>query len=93
MCHLQHKLIGFYNRDEKCLLRYKAVFHLSLNIYTERVGLLRETTDCITISSLYSSLHVDVFAVGYVVTATTNVDVMPSCARGPDRVHVILCIG
>jgi len=19
MCHLQHKLIGFYNRDEKCL--------------------------------------------------------------------------
>ena len=20
MCHLQHKLIGFYNRDEKCLL-------------------------------------------------------------------------
>ena len=20
-CHLQHKLIGFYNRDEKCLLR------------------------------------------------------------------------
>ena len=21
MCHLQHKLIGFYNRDEKCLKR------------------------------------------------------------------------
>ena len=21
MCHLQHKLIGFYNRDEKCLQR------------------------------------------------------------------------
>jgi hypothetical protein len=21
VCHLQHKLIGFYNRDEKCLLR------------------------------------------------------------------------
>ena len=21
LCHLQHKLIGFYNRDEKCLLR------------------------------------------------------------------------
>jgi hypothetical protein len=20
-CHLQHKLIGFYNRDEKCLQR------------------------------------------------------------------------
>ena len=20
VCHLQHKLIGFYNRDEKCLL-------------------------------------------------------------------------
>jgi len=20
-CHLQHKLVGFYNRDEKCLLR------------------------------------------------------------------------
>ena len=20
LCHLQHKLIGFYNRDEKCLL-------------------------------------------------------------------------
>jgi len=19
LCHLQHKLIGFYNRDEKCL--------------------------------------------------------------------------
>jgi hypothetical protein len=21
LCHLQHKLIGFYNPDEKCLLR------------------------------------------------------------------------
>ena len=21
LCHLRHKLIGFYNRDEKCLLR------------------------------------------------------------------------
>jgi len=21
LCHLQHKLIGFYSRDEKCLLR------------------------------------------------------------------------
>ena len=21
LCHLQHKLIGFYRRDEKCLLR------------------------------------------------------------------------
>jgi hypothetical protein len=21
LCHLQHKLIGFYNRDRKCLLR------------------------------------------------------------------------
>ena len=21
LCHLQHKLIAFYNRDEKCLLR------------------------------------------------------------------------
>jgi len=21
LCHLQHKLIGFYNLDEKCLLR------------------------------------------------------------------------
>ena len=21
LCHLYHKLIGFYNRDEKCLLR------------------------------------------------------------------------
>ena len=21
LCHLQHKLIGIYNRDEKCLLR------------------------------------------------------------------------
>ena len=23
LCHLQHKLIGFCNRDEKCLLRGK----------------------------------------------------------------------
>ena len=23
LCHLQHKLIGFYNQDEKCLLRGK----------------------------------------------------------------------
>jgi hypothetical protein len=21
LCHLQHELIGFYNRDEKCLQR------------------------------------------------------------------------
>jgi hypothetical protein len=23
LCHLQHKLFGFYNRDEKCLQRGK----------------------------------------------------------------------
>jgi len=23
LCYLQHKLIGFYNRDEKCLQRFK----------------------------------------------------------------------
>jgi len=28
LCHLQHKLIGFYNRDEKC---YSAVRAGSLN--------------------------------------------------------------
>jgi hypothetical protein len=34
LCHLQHKLIGFYNRDEKCLQRgtdwgfKKAVFYM-----------------------------------------------------------------
>jgi len=29
VCHLQHKLIGFYNRDEKCLLcRTNWVFKL-----------------------------------------------------------------
>jgi len=37
LCHLQHKLIGFYNRDEKCLRRgtdwvfNKAVCASSLN--------------------------------------------------------------
>jgi hypothetical protein len=37
LCHLQHKLIGFYNRDLKCLLRgtvwvfKKAVCAASLN--------------------------------------------------------------
>jgi len=31
LCHLQHKLIGFYNRDEKCLLRgMKGVFKYSI---------------------------------------------------------------
>jgi hypothetical protein len=36
LCHLRHKLIGFYNRDEKCLQRgtdwgfNKAVCALSL---------------------------------------------------------------
>jgi hypothetical protein len=35
LCHLQHKLIGFYNREEKCLLRgtdwvFKAVCASSL---------------------------------------------------------------
>jgi hypothetical protein len=38
LCHLQHKLIGCYNRDEKCLQRgtdwgFKIkVFHSSLNM-------------------------------------------------------------
>jgi len=36
MCHLQHKLVGFYNRDEKCLQRgtdwvFKSVCASSLN--------------------------------------------------------------
>jgi len=26
LCHLQHKLIGFYNRDEKCLQRFTDFF-------------------------------------------------------------------
>jgi uncharacterized protein (DUF2237 family) len=35
LCHLQHKLIGFYNRDEKCLQRgtdwgFKAVCALAV---------------------------------------------------------------
>ena len=38
LCHLQHKLIGFYNPDEKCLQRgtdwvYRAVCSSSLNGY------------------------------------------------------------
>ena len=38
LCHLQHKLIGSYNRDEKCLLRgtnrclNKAAFPSSLKV-------------------------------------------------------------
>jgi len=37
LCHLQHKLIGFYNRDEKCLQRgtdcvFKLVFHSSWRV-------------------------------------------------------------
>ena len=31
LCHLQHKLIGFYNRDEKCLLRGTNWFFNPLN--------------------------------------------------------------
>ena len=31
LCHLQHKLIGFYNRDEKCLLRGKDWIFNNLN--------------------------------------------------------------
>ena len=31
LCYLQHKLIGFYNRDEKCLLRgTNWVFNISM---------------------------------------------------------------
>ena len=34
LCHLQHKLIGFYNRDEKCLQRGTDwVFKWLMHIY------------------------------------------------------------
>jgi hypothetical protein len=38
LCHLQHKLIGFYNRDEKCLLRgtgwvFKGVQHCTITFF------------------------------------------------------------
>jgi len=44
LCHLQHKLIGFYNRGEKFLLRgtdwvlNKAVCALSLKVNQEFIG-------------------------------------------------------
>ena len=44
LCHLQHKLIGFYNRDEKCLQRgtdgalNRAVCATSVNISFKQSG-------------------------------------------------------
>ena len=42
LCHLEHKLIGFYNRDEKCLLRgmnwvFKVLKHKSKNAKNYRM--------------------------------------------------------
>ena len=55
LCHLQHKLIGFYNRDEKCLLHstnwvfkytslrfvFKAASHLRYFVQAVEISLLR----------------------------------------------------
>jgi len=43
LCHLHHKLIGFYNRDEKCLLRGTDwIFHYS-DLRFVFTGLKRDT--------------------------------------------------
>ena len=36
LCHLQHKLIGFYNRDEKCLLRGLCFVFKMLSLYSHK---------------------------------------------------------
>jgi len=46
LCHLQHKLIGFYNRDEKCLLRSKDwVFKYSSLRFVFKWLMIRESKD------------------------------------------------
>jgi hypothetical protein len=49
LCHLQHKLIGFYNQDEKCLLRStNSVFkHSSLRFISKGLMEIRHT-DCVS---------------------------------------------
>ena len=37
LCHLQHKLIGFYNRDEKCLLHEKLCILTGITIIIIKV--------------------------------------------------------
>jgi len=38
LCHLQHKLIGFYNRDEKCLLLdFKRLTNIWNNVVKNKV--------------------------------------------------------
>jgi len=46
LCHLQHKLIGFYNRDENCLLRYRAVNNFHPGYKTQSVYAVSGTSRC-----------------------------------------------
>jgi hypothetical protein len=59
LCHLQHKLIGFYNRDEKCLqrgtdwvfkwssLRLCHLQHRLIGFYNRDEKCLQRGTDCV----------------------------------------------
>jgi hypothetical protein len=56
LCHLQHTLIGFYNRDEKCLLRgtdcgfiYDSTF-CTHGVFVCFVFILEQTATCATYS-------------------------------------------
>ena len=52
MCHLQHKLIGFYNPDEKCLQR--GIQHKLIGFYNPDEKCLQRGTDWVFKSDSYS---------------------------------------
>ena len=58
LCHLQHKLIGFYNRDEKCLQRGKEwVFKYSgLRFVFKGPIMFSCLTSCIFLAKIFTKI-------------------------------------
>ena len=66
LCHLQHKLIGFYNRDEKCLQRGTDWGFKYIYIYiSEQYSGLRLVCKGLNVSILMVYLQEDDFTYRY----------------------------
>ena len=78
LCHLQHKLIGFYNRDEKCLLRgtHWAFKYSSLRFVFKGLNMKKFKVTSYTVSRLGNScVSHPVFTI---ISSAKNVNITPT---------------
>jgi hypothetical protein len=91
LCHLQHKLIGFYNRDEKCLQRGTDwVFKYSgLRFVCKGLSAEYRYSDCFTVSQTHLMRYQKIRNADFASLHSERL-VMSSSRHERKRYHVVL---